>query len=283
MLKSASGTNEVKLAVPLEVSSLEDCYFYHVVDLPGYGVIDRISSWDLRGRVSDYLGGVDIKGKSFLDVGVASGFISFEAERLGASEVYGFDADSSERFDLVPYSKIPDESPRWFYEKMLRSYWFSHKAHGSTAKMIYGDIYKMADQVPEVDVVLVAQILVHLERPIQAIAQAALAARETLIIVDGSFEDERPLAAFIGGDGAYFNWYHHSVGFYPKFLPIVGFELVSANKNFYRTSHPHVDPNQEVWTFVAKRRATKEAAWDSQGMLKGHLQSRVFPDRSLIR
>jgi hypothetical protein len=271
MLKSASGSHDVKFAAPLEVSSVDDCYFYHVVDLPGHGVINRMTSWDLRGRVSDYLGGVDTKGKSFLDVGVASGFISFEVERLGASEVFGFDADSAERLNFVPYSKIPDESPRWFYEKLLRSYWFSHKAHGSTAKMIYGDIYNMADQVPEVDIVLLAQILVHLERPLQAIAQAALAAKETLIIVDGSFEDERPLAAFIGGDGAYFNWYHHSVGFYRKFLPILGFELVSANKNSYRTSHPHVDPNQVVWTFVAKRRATEEAAWESRGELQGHL------------
>jgi Ribosomal protein L11 methyltransferase (PrmA) len=269
MLKSATGTNEVKIAAPLDVLSVDDCYFYHVVDLPGHGVIDTLSSWDLRGRFSDYLGGFDVKGKSLLDVGAASGFISFEAERMGAAEVYGFDVDSAERFNLVPYSEIPSESPRWFYEKLLRSYWFSHKAHGSSAKMIYGDIYKMADQVPQVDVVLLAQILVHLERPLQAIAQAALAAKETLIIVDGSFEDERPLAVFIGGDGAYFNWYHHSVGFYRKFLPIVGFELISANKNTYRTSHPHVDSNQEVWTFIAERRATKEAAWDSQGLLQG--------------
>src|ERR1700730_9504353 len=269
MLKPAIGTNEVKIAAPLDVLSVDDCYFYHVVDLPGHGVIDTLSSWDLRGRFTDYLGGFDIRGKSLLDVGVASGFISFEAERMGAREVYGFDVDGPERFNLVPYSEIPSESPRSFYEKLLRSYWFSHNAYGSSAKMIYGDIYKMAEQVPHVDVVLLAQILVHLERPLQAIAQAALAAKETLIIVDGSFEDERPLAVFIGGDGAYFNWYHHSVGFYRKFLPIVGFELISAKKNSYRTSHPHVHPNQEVWTFIAERRATKEAAWDSQGLLQG--------------
>jgi hypothetical protein len=119
MLKLATGTNEVKIAIPQEVLSVGDCYFYHVVDLPGHGVIDTLSSWDLRGRFSDYLGGFDIRGKSLLDVGAASGFISFEAERMGmgAREVYGFDADSPERLNLVPYSEIPSESPRWFYTK----------------------------------------------------------------------------------------------------------------------------------------------------------------------
>jgi ribosomal protein L11 methylase PrmA len=55
----------------------------------------------LRGRFLDYLGGFDIKGKSLLDVGAASGFISFEAERMGAAEVYGFDVDS-ESVSITP-------------------------------------------------------------------------------------------------------------------------------------------------------------------------------------
>jgi hypothetical protein len=252
---------EVRLSEPIEVSTIEGCFFYHVIDLPGHGVIDQLSSWDLRGRFKDYLGGVSLDGKSFLDIGPASGFISFEAERYGAKEVYGFEAADPDNLDIVPYSAIPNSSPRVGFEMMRRAYWYTHRALKSNAKMIYGDIYKMASQVPQVDVVLLAQILVHLERPLQAIAQAAQAAKETLIIVDGSFEDERPLAVFIGGKGNYYSWYHHSVGFYREFLPIVGFELTSAEKNVYRTSHPHVAQDQQVWTFVAKRIGATTAAW----------------------
>jgi hypothetical protein len=251
-MRAVSG-GQVVLSEPIEVKTIDDCCFYHVTDLPGHGTIDHEMSWDLRGRFNDYLGGVSLEGKSFLDVGPASGFISFEAERHGASEVFGFDAADPENLDMVPYGAIPNKSPRSIFEKMRRAYWYSHKALKSNAMMIYGDIYKMASQVPHVDVVLLAQILVHLERPIQAIAQAAQAARETLIIVDGSFEDDRPLVVFLGGKGNYYSWYHHSVGFYREFLPIVGFELVSAKKNIYRASHPHVAQDQQVWTFVAKR------------------------------
>jgi SAM-dependent methyltransferase len=215
----------------------------------------------LRGRFEDYLGEVSVRGKSFLDVGPATGLISFEAERHGASEVFGFDAASPDNLDILPYQTIPKSSKREGFERMRRAYWYSHKALKSNAKMIYGDIYKLASQVPSVDVVLLAQVLVHLERPIQAIAQAARAAKETLIIVDGSFEDDRPLVVFLGGKGNYYSWYHHSVGFYREFLPMVGFELVSAKMNVYRTNHPHADANSQVWTFVAKRIEHTTVTW----------------------
>ena len=244
---------EVTLSEPMDVPTIDDCLFYHVMDLPGHGVIDQMNSWDLRGRFEDYLGGMLVKGKSFLDVGPASGFISFEAERYGASEVFGFDAADPDNLDYVPYRTIPENSRREAFGRIRRAYWYSHKALKSNAKMIYGNIYKLASQVPHVDIVLLAQILVHLERPIQAMAQAAQAAKETLIIVDRSFEDDRPLVVFLGGKGNYYSWYHHSVGFYREFLPIVGFELVSAKKNFYRARHPHANPNSQVWTIVAKQ------------------------------
>jgi hypothetical protein len=49
-------------------------------------VIDHPTSWALRGRFRDYVG-LDVTGKSFLDVGAESGYNSFEAEKHGAREV----------------------------------------------------------------------------------------------------------------------------------------------------------------------------------------------------
>ena len=65
------------LVPPRIVENLDDCYFYHTMDLPGVGVMR--GHWDLRGRFADYVGGVDVEGKSVLDVGAATGFLSFEA------------------------------------------------------------------------------------------------------------------------------------------------------------------------------------------------------------
>ena len=70
----------VRFAEPMVVEDLSDTFFYHVTELPGYGVIDHPTSWDLRGRFRDYIGGLDISGKSFLDVGAGSGYNTFEAE-----------------------------------------------------------------------------------------------------------------------------------------------------------------------------------------------------------
>ncbi len=40
---------------------LADCSFYHSMDLPGVGAVT--GEWDLRGRVDEYLGGVQFGGR----------------------------------------------------------------------------------------------------------------------------------------------------------------------------------------------------------------------------
>jgi hypothetical protein len=57
---------------------------------------------DLRRTVDDYLGRFDFRGKRVLDVGTASGFLTFEMEKRGA-EVVSFDKASSAHWQLVPF------------------------------------------------------------------------------------------------------------------------------------------------------------------------------------
>ena len=58
--------------------TLEDCDFYHMVDIPGHGLVK--GQWDLRGREADYLGAVPLNGRSVLEIGPASGHLSFWME-----------------------------------------------------------------------------------------------------------------------------------------------------------------------------------------------------------
>ena len=74
------------------------------MDLPGVGQVD--GQWDLRGDLRRYLGGVDVAGKRCLDIGTASGFLSFEMEKEGA-EVVSFDADDPSRIHLLPIHNHP--------------------------------------------------------------------------------------------------------------------------------------------------------------------------------
>ena len=67
-------------ASPRVVTRLEDCFFYHSIEIPGYGLVE--GPWDLRASIGDYLGGVDLCGKRVLELGTASGFVCLKALTL---------------------------------------------------------------------------------------------------------------------------------------------------------------------------------------------------------
>src|SRR6476620_5525485 len=92
-------------AAPRFIDRVEDCFFYHAMELPGFGLIP--AHWDLRGRFDDYIGGIDVRGKSVLDVGTATGFLSFEAEKRGASRVLSFDMGDARQQMFIPFKDKP--------------------------------------------------------------------------------------------------------------------------------------------------------------------------------
>lgn len=85
---------------PWNVQEVRDCYFYHSIDLPGIGIID--GDWDLIGDFDDYIGQLDLSGKRILDVGTASGFLTFEAEKRGA-QVVSFDVQDGRQHQRLPF------------------------------------------------------------------------------------------------------------------------------------------------------------------------------------
>ena len=173
---------------PLPATDLGGCWFYHSMDIPGIGAVH--GAWDMRGKFKEYMGGLDVRGRTFLDVGTASGFLLFEAEKHGAN-VTGFDAESGAQFQVIPGRGAHDYSDG--FRQMQNGFWLAHKAFKSRAKVIYGDIYRMSELVPKHDIVLVGQILVHLRDPLGAIQQASLVANDYLVITEGSFEITNPL------------------------------------------------------------------------------------------
>ena len=82
------------------MTNVDECFFYHHMGLPGFGKVGK--GWDLRKTIDDYLGRFDFRGKRVLDVGTASGFLTFEMERRDA-EVASFDMASRAQSQLVPF------------------------------------------------------------------------------------------------------------------------------------------------------------------------------------
>jgi SAM-dependent methyltransferase len=240
-------------------SSVDDCFFYHQMDLPGYGTVGHEAAWDLRGRFEDYTGRVDVGGRSFLDVGAASGFVSFEAEKRGAI-VTSFDLDSGLRRQPVPKASIGAlseflEDSEDGYRRMKNAYWLGHAALGSSAQVFYGDIYRFPAEFGPFEIVFAGQVLVHLRDPAGALINIASVCDDLLIITEGMFDSDKPLAVFLSGPDSfnYDAWWHYSTKMYQDLLTILGFKICSIARNSYWTAHRSLKGEVEVPTIVAKR------------------------------
>jgi SAM-dependent methyltransferase len=161
--------------IPWKVASQNHCVWYHTFDLPGVGFVQ--GDWDLRPCIHDYLGRYDFKGKRVLDIGTASGFLSFHCEQAGAREVVSVD---------YPMQLAPGWGDDFSgIARMKNGYWFAHKALNSKAKVFYGNVYDLPDELGKFDVALLGSILLHLENPYGGLRNAAKLA-DTLIVTDAT-------------------------------------------------------------------------------------------------
>ena len=223
---------------PHSVSGLEDCLFYHSMDLPGWGFVRGL--WDLRGSVDEYLGHQDFAGKHVLEIGPASGYLTFEMERRGANVVSVEIADDP-GWDLVPYPKalldpIRRAQPEIMH-RMKNAYWLAHRAYGSRALVHYGDVYHLPSALGEFDIAVMANVLLHTHSPLQIIEQCAARAR-ALVIVDQLFADLEGspicrLAPTPEIEGWY-TWWQFSSDLFGQFLPVMGW------RGIIKTTHTHV-------------------------------------------
>jgi SAM-dependent methyltransferase len=209
-----------------------DCWFYHTVDLPVSG--RQEGAWDLTGRFDDYTAHEDLAGKTVLDVGTASGFLSFEAEKRGAT-VTSFDIDHAGRWFELPIrgTEFVDDYPAWLarseiaLERLRNSYWLCHQEFESEARYMVGDVYDLDGR--QYDVVVLGQILVHLRDGLSALTAAARVCADTLIVVEGNLPRKDPVAGLCGrADHPEMPhaWYHYSHGWYREVLAMLGFRSV---------------------------------------------------------
>lgn len=218
---------------PWPKPSLDGCIFYHSMQLPQTGAVQ--GQWDIRPDFENYTGGLDVRGKRVLDMGTCSGAIAFEMESRGA-EVTAFDADSVARFKWLPFagSLYHQDRNAWNLgseEGLLaykRSFWYAWHEYRSGVKAVYGNLDRLAELVPEQDVVLACAIIEHLSDPITAIGQMARVAREAVVIgftpVDmAPGPAMRPLQAWTAEHP--YVWWRLSADLYKQIFRQLGFTL----------------------------------------------------------
>jgi SAM-dependent methyltransferase len=190
----------ITYAEPRRIDSPADCSFYHVMELPQVGRVGG-GEWDLRGTVDAYLGDFDFRGKRALDVGAASGFLTFEMEKRGAS-VVSFDIGEDVDWDIAPFASglnlaYARRVKRESRERMLNGYWLAHRLLKSTARAFYGDIYALPEGLGSFDVVVMGAVLLHLRDPIRALSSASRLSRDAMVITDLPFESPSPVMEFL--------------------------------------------------------------------------------------
>jgi SAM-dependent methyltransferase len=220
--------------------AFEDCHFYHIHDVPGFGRTK--GEWNLR-SVETYLGNVPLRGKRVLEIGPASGYLSFEMEKRGAS-VVAVEVTDSHGWDFVPYpaermaAVLGDRAQGM--RKLKDSWWFLHELNASKAKICYTDVYNLPDELGRFDIAVLAAVLLHVHSPLEVIAQCARRA-DTLVITDMLFKnlEGRPVMELIPthDNFAWGHWWRFSSDLIIQFVRVLGYHNITltTHDNWHTT------------------------------------------------
>jgi len=174
---------------PRPVAGLDDCLFYHTMEVPGYGLVEGF--WDLRGGEAEYLGGAQLAGRRVLEIGPASGHLTFFMESQGAevvsveaADVSGwelhFDLRETAPADLREYLASSDDALR----RIVNSYWLCHRAYGSRAGVYYGGVGSVPRGLGEFDLSVLGCVLLHSKHPLRILESCARSTREAIVVVE---------------------------------------------------------------------------------------------------
>jgi hypothetical protein len=288
---TAAAHDPTLYASPRVVSNLEDCSFYHSMDLPGIGEVK--GAWDLRPRIDEYLGHVDFGAKRVLELGSADGYLTFHVERQGA-DVISYDLGESDTWDVVPYARqragasslvepswVPTSEPGPSpMRRANNAYWLAHRAFDSKARLVHGDVYSVPVALGPVDISLFGCLLLHTENPFRALRRAVAITTDTVIVVDGlgflrlpaplrsvrarlPYQVRRPIMRFMpqfttgaGPDG----WWRLTPEIVQAFLGVLGFERSDASTHVQL----YEGRRRRLFTVVAHRTVPMTAADQSR-------------------
>jgi len=174
---------------PEKKISLDDCWFYHVQDLPGLSKPTK-GVFDLRESVDEFLGKVDFKNKTVLELGPSSGYLTFHMEKLGA-DVTSIDLDinSQTNWDIIKrvkndWKKELKDFITYELSKARNAYWYAHKAHNSNSKLIECHINNLPGDVGFYDISTICNVLLHLKDPFLAMEKMLSHTKEKIIITE---------------------------------------------------------------------------------------------------
>lgn len=248
---------------PVRVESLDRCNFYHTTDIPGHGVVK--GQWDLRGHADEYLGNYDFSGKRVLEIGPATGFLTFHMEKT-AREVVAVELPMDRNFwNAVPYHKMGLSRGReaeWadcekqfhdHIEGIRKGFWYCHGKFGSRSRIYHGSSEDLPDELGDFDVALLAAILLHARSPVSILESCARLVKDSIIITEKFFPElgEGPVCSLVPtvGNDAWDTWWQFTPRFFTQFLEVLGFtehEVTFHEQTAFNNAH-------QMFTVVSRR------------------------------
>lgn len=173
-------------AVAYSGIGLDECTWYHTTELPDGTVLE--GQWDLRHHEQDYLGRVPLAGRTVLEFGPASGYLTFYMESQGA-RVTAFEAGYDATISMVPAVPEPGLAAKEaalmeHTRRNVNAWWYLHRTYGSAARLVHGDIYQLPDDLDQYDIVVLGSILLHCRDFAVALQEACKHARTTVVIAE---------------------------------------------------------------------------------------------------
>ena len=236
------------------VTDLKICEFYHVIDLKDGFTTPGV--WDLRSGVDKYLGGVDFRLKKVIEIGPASGFLSFYMEGAGA-KVTCIEPPMNQPWDYVPQPPPILEKFKSTFSSHIQhirnGFWYCHTKNQSSVAVYEENPCALPSSLGRFDIGLLGAILLHSSSPLKIIESLARLVDKTLIIADLYFPDleGQPVSRLAPGPNnpTCDTWWQFSTQFFVNFLWILGFSQATLTLHEQRQG----DRMIPMFTLVADR------------------------------
>jgi hypothetical protein len=161
---------------------LEDCTFYHSFNFPDGTIVN--GDWDLRYCIKEYLGNINYEGKRVMDVGAASGCLSFEMEKWGA-DVVSFDMPDGSYWDVLKYPGYIPAKHSNYHIKMYNSYYYAHEKFKSKCKIYHANIYNdLPELLGSFDGAVFGTMLSHVRDPMLVLMNVLYRVKEFAVLIN---------------------------------------------------------------------------------------------------
>lgn len=229
---------------PVKNVSLSNCSFSHTMSFPDGSHIS--GDWDMRDCIQEYLGNLNFNNKRVLDVGAASGYLSFYMESEGA-EVVSLDIPNGRYINIREYPEYK-KTPKHQTNGMHNSYWYAHEKFQSKNNLYLSGLYKkLPEEIGSFDIAVFGMVISHLRDPMLALMNVLSLVKDRVVIINPFYKSQRAEALFSQDHKSL--WWYLSDKCMEVMLKGLGFKLENVKKVYPK----NLQKEQEYTVMVFQR------------------------------